>query len=467
MARIEPMQILKLLPQTNCKICGETTCLAFAAKLASRGVEVTECTPLFEEAQYAEKKVQLVEMLTPPIRPVKFGPPGSERTVGGEEVLHRHDLTFYNETALMITLEDSMDESKFLEEVQQFQGMTLTRIGTDLKIDGFCIRSTSNDPKQFQKRVKAARAKTNLPFILASLNPEIIRAGLEVDGKNKPLIYAATVDNWQSIMALAQEFDVPVVLATGTGDLNDLTSLAQTFSTSGLKIILDAGTWINDGWMGVGFRNKIKLRQAAIKGEFKTLGYPILSVPAVAQMFLKSPKADAKQFKESLLASLLMERYSDILVITPKQLWAIMPIMTFRQTIYSDPRIHPEVDAGLYQINNPSEQSPVCVSTNFALTYYTIKSDFEAQKLGTWLLVANTGGLGVEAAVAGGQLTTDKIVELIEETKITDKVKHKKIILPGLAARLSGELEDASGWSVTVGTKDSADIKKVYDKWTL
>ncbi|MFX1511094.1 MAG: acetyl-CoA decarbonylase/synthase complex subunit gamma [Promethearchaeota archaeon] len=466
MARIEPMQILKLLPQTNCKLCNETTCLAFAAKLASRGIEVTACTPLFEEAQYTEKKIQLVELLTPPIRPVKFGPPGSERIVGGEEVLHRHELTFYNETALIVTLEDSLDETKLLEEVQLFQDLTLTRIGTDLKIDGFCIRSTSNDPQQFRKQVKLARNKTNLPFILTSLNPDVIRAGLEVEAKNKPLIYAATVDNWQPMMALAQEFNVPMVLATGTGDLNDLSSLAQTFSASGLEIVLDAGTWINDGWMGVGFRNKIKLRQAAIIGETKTIGYPLLAVPAVAQMFLESPKVEAKQFKESLLASLLMERYSDILVVTPKQLWGIMPIMTFRQSLYSDPRIHPEVDAGLYQINNPNEQSPVCVSTNFALTYYTIKSDFEAQKLGTWLLVANTGGLGVEASVAGGQLTTDKIVELMEETKIAEKVKHNKIILPGLAARLSGELEDASGWSVTVGTKDSADIKKVYDMWS-
>ncbi|MHA2334919.1 MAG: acetyl-CoA decarbonylase/synthase complex subunit gamma, partial [Candidatus Hodarchaeales archaeon] len=411
---------------------------------------------------------KLVESLVPPIRPIKFGPPGMERKVGGEEVLHRHELTFHNQTALLINLDDSMDEEKFLDEIQRLQDLVFTRIGTDLKIDGFCIRSTSNDPQKFKQRVKVARNKSNLPFCLASLNPDVLRAGLEVEGENKPLIYAATIDNWEKVIKLAREFKVPTVLATGTGNLDEIISLAQTFETAGIDFILDPGTWISDGWMGKGFRNKIELRRSAIAGSFKTIGYPIMAVPAVMQMLDKNANEETKYFKESAIASVLMERYADILILSPTpHFWSIMPILTFRQSLYSDPRIHPAVDAGLRTINDPDENSPVCISTNFALTYYTIKSDFEAQKkLGTWLIVADTGGLGVEASVAGGQLTTDKIVELMEETKIADKVSHKKIVLPGLAARLSGELEDASGWDVIVGPKDSADIKKIYEKWS-
>ena len=114
MARIEPIKVFSLLPSTNCKLCGESTCLAFATKLASRDVEITACTPLFEEAEYASKKNALVEMLTPPIRLIKFGPPGNERSIGGEEVLHRHELTYHNETALIVELEDAKDEVKFV-----------------------------------------------------------------------------------------------------------------------------------------------------------------------------------------------------------------------------------------------------------------------------------------------------------------------------------------------------------------
>ncbi|MFW9995082.1 MAG: acetyl-CoA decarbonylase/synthase complex subunit gamma [Candidatus Odinarchaeota archaeon] len=467
MPKVEPIQILKMLPQTNCKKCGETTCLAFAAKLASRDIEVIACTPLFEEDKYAGKREKLLEALMMPIRPLKFGPPGAMRMIGGEEVLHRHELTYHNETALLIALDDSMSESKLFEEIDRLQNLVFTRIGKDLKIDGFCIRSTSQDPEQFKQRVKSARSKTNLPICLASLDPAVIRAGLEVEAINKPLIYAATVDNWQAMLELAKEFNVPVVLATGSGDLDELVKLAKTFEAADVEIVLDPGTWINEGWLGKGFRNKIELRRSAVAGDVKTIGYPFMAVPAITKIHLKTPKADAKQFKESILACLLMEKYADIMILssTP-DLWPLMPILTFRQSLYSDPRIHPAVEPGLTEINNPNDKSPVCISTNFALTYYTIKSDFESQKLGTWLLVVDTGGLGVEAAVAGGQLTTDKIVDLMNETKIADKVAHKKIVLPGLAARLSGEMEDASGWQITVGPKDSADIKKVYERWS-
>jgi len=47
-----------------------------------------------------------------------------------------------------------------------------------------------------------------------------------------------------------------------------------------------------------------------------------------------------------------------------------------------------------------------------------------------------------------------------------EKVKHRKLIIPGKAARLSGEIEDASGWEVMVGPRDSSDIPKfLKEKW--
>ena len=82
------------------------------------------------------------------------------------------------------------------------------------------------------------------------------------------------------------------------------------------------------------------------------------------------------------------------------------------------------------------------------------------------LLVVDTEGLGVEAGVAGGQLDAEKIKELMDEVKIEEKIdsEHRKLIIPGLAARLSGELEILSDWQVTVGPKDSADMQRVLPK---
>jgi ArsR family metal-binding transcriptional regulator len=61
--RLVAMEIYQLLPQTNCKECGEASCFVFAGKLATGQAAVELCTPLFEEEQYAEKRAALLEML--------------------------------------------------------------------------------------------------------------------------------------------------------------------------------------------------------------------------------------------------------------------------------------------------------------------------------------------------------------------------------------------------------------------
>jgi ArsR family metal-binding transcriptional regulator len=62
-ADLKALDIFKLLSGTNCKKCGEPTCLAFAVKLAGRDIEIMKCTPLFS-GEYQEKRNVLVELLS-------------------------------------------------------------------------------------------------------------------------------------------------------------------------------------------------------------------------------------------------------------------------------------------------------------------------------------------------------------------------------------------------------------------
>ncbi len=61
--RLVAMEIYQFLPQTNCKVCGQATCFAFATKITVGEADVRACTPLFEEEQYAEKRQALLDML--------------------------------------------------------------------------------------------------------------------------------------------------------------------------------------------------------------------------------------------------------------------------------------------------------------------------------------------------------------------------------------------------------------------
>ncbi|MBM4295516.1 MAG: Fe-S cluster protein [Deltaproteobacteria bacterium] len=57
-AGLKIMEILKLLPMTNCKACGYATCMAYAAALREGEVRLEDCPPLIEE-KYREKREKL------------------------------------------------------------------------------------------------------------------------------------------------------------------------------------------------------------------------------------------------------------------------------------------------------------------------------------------------------------------------------------------------------------------------
>ena len=61
--RRQPLQIYKLLPRSNCKACGETSCYTFALKLAGGQVQAEDCGPLFASQEHAERRDELLALL--------------------------------------------------------------------------------------------------------------------------------------------------------------------------------------------------------------------------------------------------------------------------------------------------------------------------------------------------------------------------------------------------------------------
>jgi 4Fe-4S ferredoxin len=59
------MEVFKLLPKTNCKVCGEATCMSFAFKVTSKQKKIEECKPLFDEEKYKDQLNKLLDLLEP------------------------------------------------------------------------------------------------------------------------------------------------------------------------------------------------------------------------------------------------------------------------------------------------------------------------------------------------------------------------------------------------------------------
>ncbi|MEW6141366.1 MAG: (Fe-S)-binding protein [Thermodesulfobacteriota bacterium] len=60
---LQPLELYRLLPRTNCKSCGEASCFNFALKLAAGQIELEKCEPLFVELDYQEHRAQIESLM--------------------------------------------------------------------------------------------------------------------------------------------------------------------------------------------------------------------------------------------------------------------------------------------------------------------------------------------------------------------------------------------------------------------
>jgi acetyl-CoA decarbonylase/synthase complex subunit gamma len=157
-------------------------------------------------------------------------------------------------------------------------------------------------------------------------------------------------------------------------------------------------------------------------------------------------------------ASAYVCKYAALVVTEELETWQALTLVTLRQNIYTDPQVPIQVEAGLHTIGAPDESSPVFVTTNFSLTYFTVEADTEASRTPAWLVVVNTEGQSVMTAWAADKFNAETIAKAIADSNVADKVSHRRAVIPGGIAALSGKLEELSGWEIIVGPRESAGI---------
>ena len=429
------IQIYKLLPQTNCKECGLPTCLAFAMKLAAKQVELAAC-PYVTEAS----KTQLSESAAPPIRLITLKAAGGEVKVGNEVVMFRHEKTFYNKPGLFLRVHD--DDPDLRSKVTTAQAYKVTYVGMDLTLDGFAVQATGDGAK-FSAAIKTIRDVSKRPLILISQDTAVVGAGLQTLSSETVLVHGANASNWEGMAALAKSHSAALTVVAPT--LDGLADLTEKVKSKGVEdIVLHPEANSLGGSLALG----TQIRRLALKKNFRALGYPTIVLAG-----------DGDAARENIVAAQAIAKYTGFVVLDHFSPAAVYPLLVLRQNIYTDPQKPIQVQPGIYEINSPKPESPVLVTTNFSITYFSVANEVEGSGLPAWLVVTDAEGMSVLTAWAAGKFDAERIAKAIKGFKVAEKVSRKRMVIPGHVAVLSGELEgELPDWEIRVGPREAVDL---------
>ncbi len=442
------LEIYKLLPKTNCKDCGFPTCLAFAMKLAQKQVELDACPHISSEAKEA-----LSSASAPPIRLIKLGSGEREFQVGNETVMFRHEKTFFNRPGLALRIKDTEPADMAAARVEMVSAYSVERVGMNLTFNAIAIENASGDAETFANTVAAVRARTDLPFVLMSHNADALKAVLAREGGHRPLLYAATTENWEAMAAVARGGQVSLAVLSRDG-LDELADLSKKLTDAGVAdLVLDPGS--RD--LATSLAQMTQIRRLALKKNFRPLGFPIIAFAGEVADTVEGEVVAAAQY---------IAKYGGIVVLDHFDPAVAYPLLTLRLNIYTDPQKPISVDPGIYEFNHPTAESPLLTTTNFSLTYFSVAGELDSSGLPAWLLICDAEGMSVLTSWAAGKFDAETIAKAVKTTGIADRLSHKKITIPGLVAVLSGDLEEElPGWEIRVGPREAVDIPAYLKAW--
>jgi acetyl-CoA decarbonylase/synthase complex subunit gamma len=188
-------------------------------------------------------------------------------------------------------------------------------------------------------------------------------------------------------------------------------------------------------------------RRTALKKGARSLGYPFMAITSPA-----GPHAELAE------AASYVSKYASLVIIRNTDREFVLPLLVVRQDIYSDPQKPVQVEAKIYEIGKVDKSSPVLVTTNFSITYFTVAGEVESSKVPSYVICCDSDGMSVLTAWAAEKFTPEKIDETVKKLGIGKLVAHKRLVIPGYVSVMSGRLEEVTGWKIAVGPREASGL---------
>ena len=434
---LKGLDIFKLTPRTNCKECGNPTCMAFAMKVAQGALSIEQCPHMSAEAL-----ATLGDATAPPMKTIKIGAGDAEYTLGGETVLFRHDKTFVSKNLFAVTVNSADYDSK----ITGIEAVDYERISERMQVELINVTYTG-DKDAFLETVKKAEA-TGKTLILEVADADVAKEALALTKDAKPILNGANESNYAAMSEVATANGV--TLGVSGADLDAIYDTVLALEELGNKeLLIDVGSAsVKDA-----YANAVQVRRAALKDNDRSFGYP-----SIVNLEKLAPGDNNMQLA---LASLFILKYGSIIVMNEMTYAQALPLYGLRQNIYTDPQKPMTVEQGVYELNGAGADSPCALTVDFALTYFIISGEIERSGIPTNLIIPDAGGYSVLTAWAAGKFTAGSISKFIKENDIESKISNRDLMIPGKVAVLKGELEEnLPGWNIIVAPNEAVSLVK-------
>ena len=431
------LDIYKLLPKTNCKDCGFATCLAFAMALVQKKTSLDKCPHVTAQA-----RVSLESAAQPPIKLVTAGTGDKRLEMGNETVMYRHEQKFFHPAGIGFLVEDTLKEDEAAQKISRINGLSFERVGQIISVNLICLKNTSGNKDVFLKLLNKTLASTGLNIALYCADADTLAEALKISGNRRPLIIWGGGANCDSFIKIAKEYNTP--LAVACADPDEAAQITARAKEGGVDeiVISIKGKNTADTIQDFTF-----IRRTALKKNFRPLGYPLMAFTSASEP--REELAEAVSY---------VSKYAGLVIIKNTDREFVLPLLVARQDIYSDPQKPVQVEPKVYEIGKVDRSSPVLVTTNFSITYFTVAGEVESSKVPSYIVCCDSEGMSVLTAWAAEKFTPEKIDETVKKCGIEGKVAHKRLVIPGYVSVMSGRLEEITGWSIAVGPREASGI---------
>ena len=322
--------------------------------------------------------------------------------IGGENVLYRHEKTFINPTTLAVIVDCSKpDYEEKLKEICEFE---YTHVGETFGVDLVILKNAQNQTNmslQADRQSNPAYKNNGLP-----------RHSLSFVPRND--VNAMTFDQLQTL------------------ELNIIEE--QDFQTTKNYLI--------------------ETRRKAILDKDENSSAPVCVVMKNDDIYSQCARA-----------GFYLCKYANMLIFEELDKDLFSTLITLRHNIFTDPQKTLQVDSGLYKYNNPDENSIIFMTTNFALTYFAVANELENLDIPSYLIIVPADGMSVLTAWSAQTFTPEIVSKFLDELDIKNKIKTRKIIIPGLVSDMIEELNaQCPDFEFVEGTKDASDIREFVKK---